>query len=75
MLSDLLAVNLNEVNRLDENANNINIDKEKEIDNKKIQFLIKRIFDILVSLIGIIIMIPIFLIIILLIKIDSPMAT
>jgi exopolysaccharide biosynthesis polyprenyl glycosylphosphotransferase len=61
------------VNGLDETTyiNDINIDKENEINNKRLQFLIKRIFDILLSLIGIVILLPVFLIIILIIKIDS----
>lgn len=42
-----------------------------DINNKKIQFIIKRIFDILLSLIGIIILIPVFLIIVIAIRIDS----
>lgn len=49
----------------------IYIDPITCIEDKKIQFSIKRIIDIILSSIGIIVMIPIFLIIILLVKIDS----
>ncbi|SKA88261.1 exopolysaccharide biosynthesis polyprenyl glycosylphosphotransferase [Clostridium sp. USBA 49] len=54
-----------------ENCNNIFIDIEKDINSKKIQFRIKRIFDIVLSIIGIIILLPIFLIITIAIKLDS----
>ncbi|MCY6353888.1 sugar transferase [Clostridium sp. ZS2-4] len=51
--------------------NSIQINKESDINGKKIQFVIKRILDILLSLIGIIILIPIYLVIVILIKADS----
>lgn len=51
--------------------NSIQINEEKDIKGKKIQFAIKRILDILLSLIGIIILIPVYLVIIILIKADS----
>ncbi|SHK23741.1 exopolysaccharide biosynthesis polyprenyl glycosylphosphotransferase [Hathewaya proteolytica DSM 3090] len=47
------------------------VEKVKNIDNKKIQFMIKRIFDILLSLIGIIILSPLLFGLWLWIKIDS----
>lgn len=42
-----------------------------KLKKKKLQFLIKRLFDILLSLIGIILLSPLFLLFIVLIKIDS----
>ncbi|EJO5346521.1 exopolysaccharide biosynthesis polyprenyl glycosylphosphotransferase [Clostridium botulinum] len=47
------------------------IDVEKDIKNKKIQFAIKRLLDIILSLIGIIVLSPIYLILFLWIKLDS----
>lgn len=47
------------------------IDKKKDIENKRFQFILKRLMDIILSLIGIIILIPVYLIIILTIKLDS----
>lgn len=47
------------------------IDVEKHIKNRKMQFILKRFFDIILSLIGIIILSPVYLIIIICIKIDS----
>lgn len=47
------------------------IDVEKHIKNRKMQFILKRFFDILLSLIGIIILSPVYLIIIICIKTDS----
>lgn len=47
------------------------IDVEKHIKNKKMQFILKRFFDIILSLIGIIILSPVYLIIIICIKTDS----
>ncbi|KEI97525.1 sugar transferase [Clostridium botulinum A2B7 92] len=47
------------------------IDVEKDIKNKKVQFVIKRFSDIILSLIGIIILSPIYLILFLWIKLDS----
>ncbi|APC42677.1 sugar transferase [Clostridium estertheticum] len=49
----------------------ITIDKKTQIENKKFQFALKRLMDIILSLIGIIILSPIYLIIIIAIKIDS----
>ena len=53
----------------------ITIDKSTHIENKKFQFVIKRLMDIVLSFIGIIILSPIYLIIILAIKTDSKGAT
>lgn len=47
------------------------IDVEKQIKNKKFQFVLKRIMDFILSLIGIIILSPIYLILIVAIKLDS----
>lgn len=47
------------------------IDPIKDIKNKKIQFIIKRFFDFILSLIGIIILSPILLILFIAIKLDS----
>lgn len=47
------------------------IDVEKDIKSKRGQFIIKRFLDILLSLIGIIIISPIYLILFIAIKIDS----
>lgn len=47
------------------------IDVEKHIKNRKMQFILKRFFDIILSLIGIIILSPVYLIIIICIKMDS----
>lgn len=47
------------------------IDVEKQIKNKKFQFVLKRIMDFILSLIGIIILSPIYLILIIAIKLDS----
>ncbi|BDB02916.1 exopolysaccharide biosynthesis polyprenyl glycosylphosphotransferase [Clostridium botulinum] len=47
------------------------IDIEKDIKSKKVQFIIKRFSDIILSLIGIIILSPIYLILFLWIKLDS----
>jgi exopolysaccharide biosynthesis polyprenyl glycosylphosphotransferase len=51
--------------------NNIIIDVKEKIEKKKFQFFVKRIFDIILSLIGIIILLPIYLIIAISIKLDS----
>jgi len=51
--------------------NNIIIDVKEKIDDKKIQFFIKRVLDIILSLIGIIILLPVYLIIAIAIKLDS----
>ncbi|MDU1442141.1 exopolysaccharide biosynthesis polyprenyl glycosylphosphotransferase [Clostridium cochlearium] len=47
------------------------IDIEKDIKKKKFQFAIKRLMDIILSFIGIVILSPIYLILIIAIKIDS----
>lgn len=52
-------------------AKSIKIDIEKDINSKKGQFIIKRILDIILSLIGIILLSPVFIIIIIAIKVDS----
>lgn len=51
--------------------NNIHIDEGMDIKSKCFEFFIKRVFDILLSLVGIIILSPIYLVIFLAIKIDS----
>lgn len=50
---------------------NIEINKNTDIDRKIVQFAIKRVIDIVLSLIGIIILSPIFFIVYILIKVDS----
>lgn len=52
-------------------AENIKIDLEKNIKNKRFQFFLKRMLDIILSAFGILILSPIFLIVSLWIKIDS----
>lgn len=52
-------------------ARDIKIDVQQDIQKKKINFVIKRIMDIILSIIGIVILIPIYLIIVLAIKLDS----
>ena len=51
--------------------NIIEIDLQKHIYDKKLQFGIKRILDILLSAIGIVILLPVYLILIIAIKVDS----
>ncbi|GAA0121633.1 MAG: exopolysaccharide biosynthesis polyprenyl glycosylphosphotransferase [Clostridium argentinense] len=51
--------------------NDIRIDVYSEIKGKSVQFAIKRLMDIILSLIGIIILSPIFLILTIWIKLDS----
>lgn len=51
--------------------NNIVIDKKEKIENKKMQFFLKRVFDMIVSIIGILLLSPIYLIIAIAIKLDS----
>lgn len=51
--------------------NSIVIDSIKDIRDKKIQFAIKRFFDFILSLIGIIILSPVLLIVFIAIKLDS----
>ncbi|ABK61556.1 sugar transferase [Clostridium novyi] len=52
-------------------AKSIKIDVENDIKRKKFQFGVKRLMDIILSLIGIIILIPIYLIVFIAIKVDS----
>ena len=49
----------------------IEINVKEKIDNKKFQFFIKRLFDILLSFIGIVILIPVYIVIAIAIKLDS----
>lgn len=51
--------------------NNIIINIKEKIDNKKMQFFAKRILDMFLSLIGIVVLIPVYLIIAIAIKLDS----
>lgn len=53
------------------NPEDIKISVEKEIKGKRIQFLLKRLMDIILSLIGIIILSPVFIILSIWIKMDS----
>ncbi|WP_200880541.1 sugar transferase [Clostridium drakei] len=50
---------------------NIKIDIQKHIKDKKFQFFLKRILDIVLSLIGIIVLSPIFILLTIWIKLDS----
>lgn len=50
---------------------NIEVNVKDKIENKRFQFFIKRVLDIVLSLIGIVILIPIYLIIAIAIKLDS----
>ncbi len=47
------------------------IDNKIHIENKKLQFVIKRLMDIILSIIGIIILSPVYLIVVIAIKLDS----
>lgn len=51
--------------------NNIVIDKKEKIEDKKMQFFLKRVFDMILSIIGIVLLSPIYLIIAIAIKLDS----
>lgn len=53
------------------NPEDIKINVEKEIRGKRIQFLLKRLIDIILSFIGIIILSPVFIILAIWIKMDS----
>lgn len=53
------------------NSNNIKIDIYKNIKEKSIQFALKRFMDVILSLIGIIILSPVFLVLYIWIKLDS----
>lgn len=52
-------------------VNSIQINFKKDIQNKKIQFFLKRIMDIILSLVGIVLLMPLYIIISILIKKDS----
>ncbi|WP_139903802.1 sugar transferase [Clostridium thermarum] len=56
---------------MEEASKGIIIDIHRDIENKKFHFIIKRILDILLSLIGIILLLPVFLIIMVMIRLDS----
>lgn len=47
------------------------IDVDEKIEGKKFQFFLKRVLDIIVSLMGIVILLPVYLIIAIAIKLDS----
>lgn len=49
----------------------IYIDVAKDIENKRFSFAVKRLFDVLLSLIGIIILSPVLIIVSIMIKLDS----
>ncbi|WMJ81193.1 sugar transferase [Clostridium sp. MB40-C1] len=52
-------------------VNSIQISIQKDIDSKQLQFAIKRIMDIILSMVGIIVLMPVYIIIAILIKTDS----
>lgn len=52
-------------------AKSIKIDLEKDIKKKSFQFGLKRLIDIVLSFIGIVMLIPIYIIVYIAIKIDS----
>lgn len=52
-------------------THNIKIDADRDIKSKKIQFGIKRFFDVVLSIIGIVILSPLFLVIFIMIKLSS----
>jgi exopolysaccharide biosynthesis polyprenyl glycosylphosphotransferase len=56
---------------MEEASKRITIEIHRDITKKKLQFFIKRIMDLLFSLLGIILLLPLYLIIILLIRLDS----
>lgn len=58
-------------NTINFDAKSIKLDMDKDIKGKRLQFVFKRLLDFLLSLIGIIILLPIYLIIIIAIKLDS----
>ncbi|MEA4827378.1 MAG: sugar transferase [Clostridium sp.] len=58
-------------NTIDFDAKSIKLDMDKDIKGKRLQFAFKRVLDFLLSLMGIIILLPIYLIIIIAIKLDS----
>lgn len=50
---------------------NIVIDVEEKIKGKKIQFVLKRLMDIIFSFVGIVILLPVYIILAIMIKLDS----
>lgn len=58
-------------NTINFDVKSIKLDMDKDIKGKRLQFAFKRILDFLLALIGIIILLPIYLIIIIAIKLDS----
>lgn len=58
-------------NTINFDVKSIKLDMDKDIKGKRLQFVFKRILDFLLALIGIIILMPIYLIIIIAIKLDS----
>lgn len=54
-----------------DNDNNSFVDLKKNIHNKRGQLIIKRLIDIILSIIGIILLSPVFIVIIVAIKLDS----
>ncbi|MGY0372526.1 sugar transferase [Clostridium sp. JNZ J1-5] len=58
-------------NTINFDVKSIKLDMDKDIKGKRLQFVFKRILDFLLALIGIIILLPIYLIIIIAIKLDS----
>lgn len=52
-------------------VNSIKISVEEDINSKQFQFVIKRIMDIILSIIGIIVLLPVYIIIAIAIKINS----
>lgn len=52
-------------------THNVKIDVDRDIKSKKIQFGIKRFFDVILSIIGIVILSPLFLVIFIMIKLSS----
>ena len=51
--------------------NTILIDKKNDLDKKKVQFIIKRFFDVVLSFVGILVLMPLYLAIYVAIKLDS----
>lgn len=56
---------------MEEASKEIIIDIHRDIESKKIHFILKRALDFILSLIGIILLLPVFLIIMVMIKFDS----
>lgn len=53
------------------NPNNITINIKEDIEDKKFQFILKRCMDIVLAAIGLLLLLPVFLILIIAIKVDS----